>query len=309
MAVTAPTQIKMGYGGYCGIDWKEDTSLLGVAHSTVKTTPTVGTLEPVFITNGNINVAFNRPIQNTYKAPRTTANAVPILLGVGTAQITGSISFDMSHLNLSYFLNSKRLKRNTYFHLVMSDGGSQWAVYYNMWNSFSINGAAGGIINANLGYMSLNCYNADITSYTGTAPANYFNNTLVAYWEAGVDGYVQSFAINITQDVSPVYLNNDLIMPTYLRSGSLKINANIQSCLSWSDIGIANALQLNTSSDTTPTATNFAFNIGTKTITLKNALVNSKQYSHSGAGDVVKYSYGIQSVSLSSPSDDLFTIA
>lgn len=320
------TQLNMGYGGFCGVEWYTD-SLVKKTHTAVATVPNLSSPEQIFITNGNIGVTYNRPTENTYKAPRSTTNVMPILLSPGTASISGSVSFDMSHANLEYFLNQARLSRNTYFHLAMSTGSDYYVVYYNMWNSFSISASSGGLVTCNIGFISLNCFKTDITATSGFSAGmltNIFDNALVAYWQAGTQGYVQSFTINITQDVTPVYLNNDLIMPSYLRSGSLKVNANIQSCISWQNIGKVIDLSTYTGTEnnnnndgngnnsedsgSTTGSGKFAFGIGSKTFTLNNALLSSQQYSHNGAGDVQKFSYSIQSVGLSSPNDSPFTI-
>ena len=312
---TQPTQINMGYGGFCAIDWRKD-SLVKQTHSVVSTEPSLENAQQVFITGGNIGVTFNRPTENSYKAPRGTTSAAPLLFSPGTASISGSISFDMSHLNLDYFLNQERLSRNTYFHLIMSTGAQYYAVYYNMWNSFTISAASGGLVTCSVGYMSLNCFQSDIFTASSLSATlqNVFDNALVAYWQAGTQGYIESFTINLTQDVTPVYLNNDLIMPSYLRSGSLKLNANIQSCVSWQNISKVLDLatynyQDDSSTDGQDIPGQFSFNIGNKMFQLNNSLLTSKEYSHSGAGDVAKFSYGIQSVALKSPSESLFTIS
>lgn len=318
-------QIQMGYGGFCGVDWQPQ-SLVQKTREDAEQIPEEFSWNQIFITNGNIGVTYNRPTENTYKAPRGTTSVMPVLLSPGTASISGSVSFDMSHNNLGYFLDQSRLSRNTYFHLIMNSGGVCYAVYYNMWNSFSISAASGGLVTCNIGFMSLNCFDTTIQEATvqQDVVSNIFDDALVAYWQAGTQGYVQSFTINITQDVTPVYLNNDLIMPSYLRSGSLKVNASIQSCISWQNIGKVIDLSTYTgtennnnnggngnNSENSGSATNagkFAFGIGNKTFTLNNALLSSQQYSHNGAGDVQKFSYSVQSVALSSPNDSPFTI-
>ena len=134
---TAPSEINMGYGGFCGVDWKTD-SLIQKPFTDVATTPPSITPHQIFITGGNIGVSYNRPTENTYKAPRDTTAASPLLFGNGTAQISGQISFDMAHFNIGYFLDQAKLSRNTYFHLLMSDGGNTYGVYYNNEN-FTIN--------------------------------------------------------------------------------------------------------------------------------------------------------------------------
>ena len=306
-----PTQILMGYHGYGGIDWYPQ-SLNNIEKMEDITS---GTGQQILVTGGNISLSYNRPTENMYKAPRSNKNVSPLLLGTGTAQISGSVNFDLTHTNLDYFLDGKKICRNTYFHLYLTDGNTNGThqITYNMWNSFTISASAGGIVNATLGFISLNGYKDKITTGTGITAADIFANTLVAYWQAGTQGYVESFSINFAQDVTPVYLNNDRVMPSYLRSGAFKLTANIQSCIPWdyvsniispyySDYGFDGNYTL--SED----VGSFSFQIGNKTITLNNVFLQTQQYSHSGAGDVAKYSYGLQSVALQ-PSQTLFTIS
>lgn len=303
-------EINMGYGGFCGVDWYT-SSLLHITQNSVSTNSALANPQQIFITNGNVQLNYNRPTQNTYKAPRDTSAAFPVLFGPGTASISGSIAFDMSHQNLDYFLDSSKLARNTYFHLIMNDGNFTYAVYYNIWNSFTLSASSGGILTCNIGYVSLNCFKDEILKFSGAIPttinqSSNINNALVSYWQAGTQGYIDSFNINLTQDVNPVYLNNDKIMPSYLRCGSLKLTAQIQSCLSWQNISRVVSLSSYTSGQI---VSSFSFQIGSKIFVLNDAVLMSKEYSHAGAGDVAKYSYTIETVALDSPQASLFSFS
>ena len=60
MATTnAPSEIKMGYGGFCGVDWKT-TSLVQQSQSTILSEQ-LSSAHRVFITGGNVSLQFNRP--------------------------------------------------------------------------------------------------------------------------------------------------------------------------------------------------------------------------------------------------------
>ena len=65
----------------------------------------------------------------------------------------------------------------------MSSGEDTIVVYQNMWNSFSINASAGGLVTCSIGYMSLNKFKPQISTENITfTDGNYFEKSLVAYW-------------------------------------------------------------------------------------------------------------------------------
>lgn len=293
----AITGTLIGYGGYGCIDWKTE-SLINrslTIDDTFTNTTTQGGYVPadgnlIHITNGNINCQLTRPLQTTYKSPRTTVQVSPLILGIGTASISGSVSFDMTKSNIEYFLDQNKIARNTYFHLFMSDGTKQYAVYHCVWNNITISASAGSLLTCSISFIALNNRNVQIDTRGLTIPT-YFDNTLVAYWQAGASNHMQSFNLNFTQQVNPVYLNNSYIMPTYLRCGSIGINATIDSWFGWEDI------------------INDEIRIGNRKVKFNNKTINMRQFSHSGAGDIGKHSYQITSVAVKSPTENIFTIS
>lgn len=313
MADSSPGTLYLGYGGMCFTDWQSSSGLLLVSKQTIKQFTDENIVydnsAQIFITGGNINLQYNRPTENTYFAPRDSTNVSQILLGPGTANITGSINFDMNHKNLSYYINDKRIARNQYFHLVMNDGNKGYYVTHNVWNSISFNASVGGLVTCSISYNSLNSFKDSIRSLsanTQSKASSIFDNTLVSYWEAGPDALIDSFAINFSQDVTPVYLNNDLFMPSYLRCGTFRLNANIETCIEWAGIEQVNNFS---TSATTQNASTFSINIGSQKITIINPFIDVQQYSHGGGGDLGKYSYQLSAVSLSSPTASLFSIS
>lgn len=289
MADNTINTIKLGYGAYGCVVWHE-TSLLMLGQSNLSQLDAFPTNSGqfLFLTSANINVQFNRTFQKVYKTPRDTTNVHDILTNVGTCNITGSISFDMSRSNLQYILDAKYIKRNTYFTLFLSDGNKKYVVKHCVWNNINITTQVGGILTCTIGYVALNGRITDIIQHTYKMDNTYFDNSLVAYWQAGAGNKIQSFNLNFTQQVNPVYLNNEFVAPTYLRCGMVGINASFESWDSWQDLS--------------------EFYIGNKKIKFNNKIINVKQFSMSGATDIGKHNYQIASVAIKKSTQQIFTI-
>ena len=281
--------IVVGYGGFGYIDWKTD-SLVNTNQGSIDS-PSVSVTDAntVFLTGASVNITANRPVQQTYRSHRTNTNVSSILVGVGTVNISGNITFDMSRQNLSYFLNSNRIKRNTYFHFGMSDGKSQYIVYHCVWNSISFSASVGSLVSCNISYTALNKRQTTIGTPSRKPSSAYFDHSLVAYWDTAVGNCIQSFNVTFTQNVTPVYLNNSFLTPTYLRCGNIAATADIESWQSWQDVN--------------------EVKIGSKTITFNKSMYNMIQYSHAGAADIGKHKFQISTVAVNSPTDTIFSIS
>ena len=274
------------YGGYTGIgqiEWKTTSLLL----SPLSSTTTSSSAQYIHITNAQLSTNVNRPMESTYYAPQDTKLVSPIIMGMGTCNITGSVSFDMTNSNLNTLLQQSNLTRNTYFWLGIHDGNKGYSVDHCVWTNFTISASAGGLVNCQISFNALNNRNADFGTYA-LPNGDKFADTLIAYWQSGANNHMESFSLSFTQQVTPVYLNNDFFMPTYLRCGSVGINATIESWFDWEDTS--------------------TIKIGDKKITFNNKCVNVKEFTHSGAGDVGKHSYQITSVATTKPDDNIFTI-
>jgi hypothetical protein len=108
----------------------------------------------------------------------------------------------------------------------------------------------------------------------------------VAYWDCGGRG-VESFTINFTQDVTPIYLNNIYVMPTYFRVGNFSINASIVSYdnldISVNKSTIYNADYEDLKHYNGKDGISITLKIGKKAITFINTVVISKSFSHPGS--------------------------
>ena len=302
----ANNKIIIGYGGYGKIDVK---SLDGeILRSVI-----------IHISGASINVAFTRPMETTYNAPPNQESRAQIPLGVGVCNITGSVNFDFSMNSVNQLIAEDFLCRNNKFDLYMCDGRVEYIVYDCCWNSFTINASPQSLVTGSISFVALNKngMGEPVANIESTEPDNsvdnYFRNELVAYWEAGAND-VESFNITFAQEVTPVYLNNKYLMPTYLRCGALSISANIVSWKDW--IGFKekeNIFENDFFEDLNPgndirAADGIIIAIAEKSILINNKVVMVKEYSHSGAGDVGSHSYTINGTVVSSSKDKLFEI-
>lgn len=304
----ANNNILIGYGGYGKIYIKDLQN--NVLRDSV-----------IHLTGGSITVSFSRPMESTYNAPPNQESRAQIPIGVGVCNISGNLSFDFSKKLVHDLIQEDFLCRNNRFDLIMSDGRVEYSVFDCCWNSFSISASPQSLVTGSIGFIALNKINDEphaniYAKDPDNSIDNYFKNELVAYWEAGAND-VESFSINLSQDVTPVYLNNKYLMPTYLRCGALSINANIVSWRDW--IGLdgnnKNVIDKDNYNDSYSDPTNdldqsgiMKINIAEKSILINNKVVMTKEYGHSGAGDVGSHSYTINGTVVSSSKDKLFEI-
>jgi hypothetical protein len=69
--------------------------------------------------------------------------------------------------------------------LFLSDGNKKYVVKHCVWNNINITTQVGGILTCTIGYVALNGRITDIISHANIINNTYFDNSLVAYWEAG----------------------------------------------------------------------------------------------------------------------------
>lgn len=275
----------------------------------------------IHITGATVSLNFNRPMETTYNAPPNQESRAQIPLGVGTCLMTGTINFDFSQNSINGLIQEDFLCRNNRFNIYMCDGRVAYTITDCSWSSFSINASPQSLVTGSIAFTALNKNNnGEPYAYIDkqvidNSIGNYFKDELVAYWEAGAND-VESFALTLNQEITPVYLNNKFIMPSYLRSGALSISANIVSWKDW--IGMYDKQnpyiedkyfnEDYISNDLIDFNNNMELIIAEKSILINNKVVMVKEYSHSGAGDVGSHSYTINGTVVSSSKDKLFEI-
>lgn len=306
--IKAVNDILIGYGGYGKMAIR---SLNGILLREVI----------IHITGAQVTLTFNRPMETTYNAPPNQESRAQIPLGVGTCLMTGSINFDFSQNSINGLIEEDFLCRNNRFDLYMCDGRVAYTITDCSWSSFTISASPQSLVTGSIAFTALNRNdNGEPYAYIDkqiidNSISNYFKDELVAYWEAGAND-VESFTLTLNQEITPVYLNNKFIMPSYLRAGALSISANIVSWKDW--VGMYNKQNPYEESiyfdeeyignDLFDNDNSMKLIIAEKSILINNKVVMVKEYSHQGAGDVGSHSYTINGTVISSSKDKLFEI-
>ena len=177
----------------------------------------------------------------TYKEARS-----PIRLGYGTYAYTGEVSFELTEGALGFLTNSSGsansvnfetseygnfFKRNSIFELQFFDGTNTCTIYNCVWSSFSISGNPNSAVTASISFQSNNGFKDDLIVENQNRMTEYTfdsDDLLVPYWQCGVPE-VESFTLNFNRNIRPVYLNNSVNMPSYIRPGMVEVNVDLTS--------------------------------------------------------------------------------
>lgn len=268
--------IVIGYGGYAKISGSSISTYLHV-------------------TNANFGLQFQRPTHNCIFAPVpyeisvnsanfNDASVSQIILDVGTAIINGSISFDLSKDNIDKLISGNFLCRGNTFGLELYDGRIGYQIQDCSWTSVSFAASPGGLVQGQISFVALNDNKTIIKKVNQKTSSDYiFKDQLIAYWQAGAQN-IQSFSVNFSLQVQPVYLNNGFIMPTYFRYGNLGIKMDISSFLDWEGL---------TSTSSLIDSNKFTLKIAEKSIKINNKITEVQQFTQNGINDVGMHNYSI----------------
>ena len=162
---------------------------------------------------------------NDNSSPKDVASK--IRMGFGTYSFNGNITFELTRNALSSIFTSGFFARKYLFNLYMSDGSQSLSIKNNVWNSVTFNYAAQQIPTCSIGFYSNNGGMDDL-NITETPINNGMDDELIPYWEAGMNGAeIESLNVTFSRNVSNIYLNNDLKVPTYMRVGIIEMSLNI----------------------------------------------------------------------------------
>ena len=154
--------------------------------------------------------------------------ASKIRMGFGTYSFNGNITFELTRNVLSSIFTGDFFARKYLFNLYMSDGSQSLSIKNNVWNSVTFNYAAQQIPTCSIGFYSNNGGMDDLNITAETPINNGMDDELIPYWEAGMnDAEIESFNVTFSRNVSNIYLNNDLKVPTYMRVGIIEMSLNI----------------------------------------------------------------------------------
>ena len=226
----------------------------------------------VLITGGTFDDARTISYLDMLDIPPSTASRSKVKHADGTRAYSGSISFDVSEKTVDLFALTRLLTRRYQFNVGINDGESSYTMSSCYITNISLSGAPAGLITASIGFV------ATAGKSGGSVSNNYIldystdpTNQPAAYWWSG-NTDVRDWTFNFSQDAVPVYGNEDVVTPRYIRVGLISYSLQVMtySELNHNDISII-----------------------TKAFTLTGD-TNSKAYSFNGPTDLGMYSHSFE---------------
>jgi len=145
----------------------------------------------------------------------------------GIRSYSGSINFDVSEKTVDLFALNRLLKRRYQFDTGIHDGESSFTMTDCYVTNVSLTGAPGGLISASVGFVA-------VDEKTSAAVANNYilnydsdpSDQPAAYWWSG-NTDVRDWTFTFGQDAAPVYGNEDVETPRYIRVGLLTYSLQV----------------------------------------------------------------------------------
>lgn len=225
----------------------------------------------------------------------------PIRIAYGTYTFNGQISMELSS-GIFNFLDEELnfFERNYVFNIIFFDGELTCTIQNCMWSNIKISSGSGNIASISISFQSNNGGKQalDIKEQENSVVSNLNfqeNDLIIPYWQTGIgvsesndsnmDGVINKdsetlinvtdFSIGFDRSLTPVFLNNKLVSPTYIRAGLVNITLDF------------------TSLERVILSDNCSFNItfGSKKIILKLGCMKNESYSNSTLNDIGNKSY------------------
>ena len=248
-----------------------------------------GTL--VQATSASISRTKNIPQVMSYYLPfhdRAGTARSPMLLGDGTYSFNGEVSFELTLGTLREFVNEEFFERDTIFSMSFFDGQNVCSVTNCVWNSLQIQCQPGNLVTMSISYQSNNSY-MDALQVQPMAQDNGLiydeNDLLIPYWTCGREHF-HEFGITFERPVTPVFLNGDLNVASYLRPGLVSVSLNATTIEYIEDWDEMIRIELGAGED-----------IDEHAIILKKSILQSCQYNMSTMSDTGAKTYTWNSIS------------
>ena len=238
----------------------------------------------VLITGGSMDESVEIPYLNMVHTPPDETMAGRVQHADGTKSFSGSLSFDVNENALDLFRSSGGLLERFYeFDIGINDGESSWTMEKCKLTSLTLSGAVGGLVTAQISYISLRG-----KQYGAPSAAFIRDATPYGYWYTGVGSSddVVEWTLNMTQDAQLVYTNENIMDPDYIK------------------VGLVNyVLTVTSYNDVTPLDPMATLSVATKTFGLTGR-TTGKGFSFGGLTSIGVYSYTFETSSQTGNSDE-----
>lgn len=224
-------RILQGHKGWCRVDFRGDASYHDDSGGGV-VSPS-GTV--VYATDLSYTRDLNIPMLDSYYTPLKDDDGGEsvksrIRMGFGTYLFQGSISMNVSNDLASAMLQERNFKRGSVFDIYAFDGRERIAIRNCVWSSLSISASGRELVTSSVSFISNNGYRNDVqTSVVDAGSENFVSASglMVPYWQTGVKDAL-SFSLEFSRQAQPVYLNNTLFVPSYLKAGLIDVSLRVE---------------------------------------------------------------------------------
>lgn len=292
--------INAGYNGYVFIVDNNEKDFNSIGNTVTKEFKKI----PLQVLSANVTRQYNiptfTPFYQKYEIEKNSIHPYSVIRGAkGTCSFNGSISFQLTQGALDYFFKNTSddnqdeslfFNKNS-FTIIIYDGLNSVQVKNCIWQSISIQCEPNSLITMSINFQSLNGHEEEFQEEeTNEKNIKNFDNSLIPYWQSGAENML-SFQLNMERNVTPVYLNNDFVTPTYLRVGliSVNISANYYEKQSFND---------SSTNSSSSNQKDMIIKIGDKILTISGMVLQSENFTMSSMQDIGTKSYQWKSIPL-----------
>lgn len=255
------------------------------------------------VTSASVSRATQVPMLNSYYLPFLDADTAksPIRVGPNLYTFSGELAFEATYGVVDEFFNNDFFSRSSWFWVSFFDGQNTMLMPNCVWSSITITCAPNSLVAMSISFQSNNGYLEELQISNGNANEDIYydeSDLLIPYWTCGHEWFSE-FSITFNRSVSPVFLNNDLTVPSYLRPGIVDVSlqaTTIEYVENWED-------EMDIKIGCTPLGSP----LNTHGIKLLMSNLMSKQYNMSSMTDTGAKTYTWNSIAMNAQ-DSIFEI-
>ena len=255
------------------------------------------------VTSASVSRTTQVPTLNSYYLPFLDSDTAksPIRVGPNLYTFSGELTFEATYGVVDEFFNDDFFSRSSWFWVSFFDGQNTMLMSNCVWSSVTITCAPNSLVTIGISFQSNNGYLEELQISNGNANEDIYydeNDLLIPYWTCGHEWFSE-FSITFSRNVSPVFLNNGLTVPSYLRPGIVDVSlqaTTIEYVENWED-------EMDIKIGCTPLGSP----LNTHGIKLLMSNLMSKQYNMSSMTDTGAKTYTWNSIAMNAQ-DSIFEI-
>ena len=255
------------------------------------------------VTSASVSRTTQVPTLNSYYLPFLDSDTAksPIRVGPNLYTFSGELTFEATYGVVDEFFNDDFFSRSSWFWVSFFDGQNTMLMSNCVWSSVTITCAPNSLVTIGISFQSNNGYLEELQISNGNANEDIYydeNDLLIPYWTCGHEWFSE-FSITFSRNVSPVFLNNGLTVPSYLRPGIVDVSlqaTTIEYVENWED-------EMDIKIGCTPLGSP----LNTHGIKLLMSNLMSKQYNMSSMTDTGAKTYTWNSIAMNAQ-DSVFVI-